>query len=333
MTAPDDGTSDRDRGSSDGGVDSESEPAPAPEPGTSASAGADSKAGPAATESAGGSGTGAGSDVRDRLRRIARTLTPGIVRRNYLAKFLVSILLVVLVLSAVGGFYFFQAEAAVEDDARHQLTSAAQMHADSLGEWRTSMETHTRSVSGASELAEGDEATAQSHVVQEQATLPADVRAIHVVDTGSGEIVTSTSHDLRGAELSTVEEPWSGVQPGVDLTSSNDVWHSPAAYESERLGDQVMAFASPVEGRESRMVVLVGTLQYRVENLHQTTTASRRRSSTPTGAPCSAPARTASRRVATSSTSSGAPAAGRPSSVAAATSWPTPQRRTASGSR
>ncbi|MBP1921059.1 methyl-accepting chemotaxis protein [Halorubrum alkaliphilum] len=201
--------------------------------------------------------------------RVARRLTPGVIRRNYRAKFVISILLVVVVLGAVGGVNYVSAEATVEEDAEQQLTSMVDMHGDSINEWAVSMETHTRSVSSVQALSGADAGTAEEELIQKQAQLPVDVRAVHLVDTADETVVTSTSPDLRGDSVDEVTAPWSDVEPGVDLTSSNDVWNSPTAYESSAMGDQVMAFASPVAGDESRVVVVVGTLEYRVDNLRQ----------------------------------------------------------------
>ena len=203
------------------------------------------------------------------IGRGARRLIPGVIRRNYRAKFVISILLVVVVLAVVGGVNYASAEATVERDAEQQLTSTVDMHADSINEWAVSMETHTRSVSSTQALSGADAGTAEGELIRKQAQLPVDVRAIHLVDTAEGSVVTSTSPALRGEPVDGVEAPWTDVEPGVDLTSSNDVWNSPTAYESSAMGDQVMAFASPVAGDESRVVVLVGTLEYRVDNLRQ----------------------------------------------------------------
>jgi len=203
------------------------------------------------------------------VSRVARRLTPGVIRRNYRVKFVISILLVVVVLAAVGGVNYASAEATVERDAEQQLTSTVDMHADSINEWAVSMETHTRSVSSTVALSGADAGTAEGELIQKQAQLPVDVRAIHLVDTAEGSVVTSTSPALRDESVDGVAAPWADVEPGVDLTSSNDVWNSPTAYESNAMGDQVMAFASPVEGDESRVVVLVGTLEYRVDNLRK----------------------------------------------------------------
>ncbi|SFS68836.1 methyl-accepting chemotaxis protein [Halostagnicola kamekurae] len=194
---------------------------------------------------------------------------PSMIRGSFRTKFVVSILLIVVVLSIVGGLGYVDAEQTVENDAKEQLTAMVDMHADSINEWMISMESHTRSVSSSSELAGTEAEEAEAQVIQQQATLPVDVRGVHVIDTNENEILTSTNGELRSEPLSAVDEPWTEIEPGVDLTAANDVWHSESAYQSGTLDDQVMSFASPVEGDEARIAVVVGTIEYRVDGLKQ----------------------------------------------------------------
>ncbi|APW96506.1 methyl-accepting chemotaxis protein [Halobiforma lacisalsi AJ5] len=200
---------------------------------------------------------------------VVRRLVPDFVRRSYRAKFVITILAVLIVISLVGGIGYVQAERTVETDAEQQLTATVDMHADSIDEWMISMESHTRSLSSHPALAGTDAETAEAHVVQEQAKLPVDVRAVHVVDTNDGQVLTSTNGELRGASVDSLDEPWTEIEPGVDLTAANDVWHSPTAYADETVEDQVISFASPVEGDEARIAVVVGTIEYRVDGLRQ----------------------------------------------------------------
>ncbi|GAB7018267.1 methyl-accepting chemotaxis protein [Halostagnicola bangensis] len=194
---------------------------------------------------------------------------PSAIRGSFRAKFVISILLIIVVLSVVGGLGYVDAENTVENDAEEQLTATVDMHADSINEWMISMESQTRSVSSSSELAGTEAEAAEAQVIQEQATLPVDVREVHVIDTNEDEVLTSTNGELRDESLSSVDEPWTDIEPGVDLTAANDVWHSPTAYQSGTLDDQVMSFASPVEGDEARIAVVVGTIEYRVDGLQQ----------------------------------------------------------------
>lgn len=205
---------------------------------------------------------------RSTLTRLQQRLVPAAIRRSLLMKFLVSLIAIVLVLSLVGGGNFVRAEGIVEQETERQHTSAATMYADSIDEWRISMETYTQSLSSSPTLLGADQSTAQGYLIEEQAKLPADVRSIHYVDTSNGSVVTSTSRTLEGQQLATIDAPWTEIEPGVDIDSSNAVWNSQSAYESATLEDQVIAFASPVAGDENKLIVVVGTIEYRVENLH-----------------------------------------------------------------
>ncbi|ELY93562.1 methyl-accepting chemotaxis sensory transducer [Natrialba chahannaoensis JCM 10990] len=203
------------------------------------------------------------------VRRRIRSAVPTMIRGSYRAKFVISILLILVIISAVGATGYVNAERTVESDAEQQLTATVDMHADSINEWTIAMESHTRSLSSASELVGSNAESAEAYVVEEQAKLPVDVRAIHIVDTNDDAVLTSTNGELRGESLTAVDEPWTEIEPGVDLTAANDVWYSPTAYESTSLDDQVIAFASPIEGDEARITVVVGTIDYRVDGLRQ----------------------------------------------------------------
>ncbi|ELY99262.1 methyl-accepting chemotaxis protein [Natrialba asiatica] len=198
-----------------------------------------------------------------------RSLVPSVIRGSYRWKFVISVLAILVVLSGVGAIGYVNAQNTVETDAEQQLTATVDMHADSINEWTISMESHTRSLSSAPALSGTDTETAESHIIEEQAKLPVDVRAIHVVDTNYDRVLTSTNGEVSGRSLSSIDEPWTGIEPGVDLTAANDVWYSPAAYQSGTLDDRVIAFASPVEGDEARIAVVVGTIDYRVDGLRQ----------------------------------------------------------------
>ncbi|WP_267162941.1 methyl-accepting chemotaxis protein [Halovenus salina] len=209
------------------------------------------------------------NETTDDSQPLSTRFVPAFIRRSYRAKFILTILAVVVVISAVGAAGYFNAQQTVQDDAEQQLTATVEMHADSINQWTISMESHTRSLSSAPELAGTGQERAEAHVIQEQAKLPVDVRAIHIVDTNEDQVLTSTNAEIRGESLDSIGEPWTEINLGIDLTSANDVWNSPTAYSDQTLDDQVMSFASPIEGDESRIAVLVGTIEYRVDGLRQ----------------------------------------------------------------
>ncbi|WP_306053779.1 methyl-accepting chemotaxis protein [Natronococcus wangiae] len=200
---------------------------------------------------------------------ILAKLVPSFVRRRYLAKFVISILAVVLVIGSVGAVSYVAIDETVRADSNEQIESTAELQADGIGDWVESMRVQTRTASASPVLQEGDPQEVQGEIVEAQARMSVDVRAIHYVDTENDEVVTSTDARLRGESLDGVEDPWTTTDFDRELAFDGAVWNSDAAYESPSLDDQVMAFASPVSERDDRVVVVIGTLEYRVQQLQQ----------------------------------------------------------------
>ncbi|WP_436345652.1 methyl-accepting chemotaxis protein [Natronorubrum sp. FCH18a] len=202
------------------------------------------------------------------MSRLAK-LVPSFIRRRYLAKFVISILVVVLVIGSVGAVSYTAIDDTVRADSNEQLESTAELQADGIGEWVESMRVQTRTASASQELQDGDPQEVQGEIVEAQARMSVDVRAIHYVDTETGEVVTSTDSELRGQSLADVDDPWATTDFQGELAFDDAVWNSEQAYTSPSLDDQVMAFASPVSERDDRVVVVIGTLEYRVQQLQQ----------------------------------------------------------------
>ncbi|MFC7231753.1 methyl-accepting chemotaxis protein [Saliphagus sp. GCM10025308] len=207
------------------------------------------------------------------MSRLSR-LVPDPIRRRYLLKFVISILAVTLVIGAVGAVSYTEIDRTVRDDATDQLASTAELQAEGIGDWVESMRVQTRTSSTDETLRSEDVQEVQGAIVESQARLSVDVRAIHVVNAETGTIETSTSSQYRDVSLESVEEPWTEADFASELGNEEAVWNTEEAYESEALGDQVMAFASPVAGDDDRVVVLIGALEYRVNQLDQPGAAS-----------------------------------------------------------
>ncbi|MEY7848993.1 methyl-accepting chemotaxis protein [Natrarchaeobius sp. A-rgal3] len=196
-------------------------------------------------------------------------LVPSFIRRRYLVKFVISILAVVLVIGAVGAVSYAEIDETVRTDSDEQIESTAELQADAIGDWIENMRIQTRAVSSTPTLQEDNPPAIQGQLVEEQARMSADVRAIHYVDTDAGTIVTSTDAQHRDTDLAEIDEPWTETDFDDAFPFSEAVWYSDRAYESSALDDQVMAFASPVTERDDRVIVVVTTLEHRVDQLHQ----------------------------------------------------------------
>ncbi|ELZ01442.1 methyl-accepting chemotaxis sensory transducer [Natrialba chahannaoensis JCM 10990] len=196
-------------------------------------------------------------------------LVPSFIRRRYLLKFVISILAVVLVIGAVGAVSYAEIDDTVRADSNEQLESTAELQADGIGNWVESMHVQTRTASASPGIQDDDVQAVQGAIIEEQARMGVDVRAIHYVDTSEDAVLTSTDAEIRGSELTAVDDPWAETDFASELSFGEDVWHSEQAYESAVLDDQVMAFASPVPEQDDRVVVVIGTLEYHVDQLQQ----------------------------------------------------------------
>ncbi|HMB51142.1 MAG TPA: hypothetical protein VKM69_10830, partial [Natronoarchaeum rubrum] len=199
-------------------------------------------------------------------RRLAAIVVPDVIKRRYAAKFVVSILAVVLVIAAVGAVGYVQAGEIVERDAQNSLNSSATMQADALGEWAEGMRVQTLSVARSESVSGDGGERLNSQLVTERQRLSTDVRAIHYVGLESETVLASTYAPLNGSSLDDVDEPWAETAAVQGIRG--DEIRTSDAYQPSNLEDKVMAFTAAVPG-EDAVIVLVGTIEYRVSSLHQ----------------------------------------------------------------
>jgi len=196
-------------------------------------------------------------------------LVPSFIRKRYTMKFVVAFLAVVLVIGAIGGVSYAQVDQTVKEDKTNQLRSTAQLHAEIIGEWTRNMQVKTRMVSAAPVLQEANESQADGYIRGEARRLSLNVRAIHYVDLSNSSVIASTGSELAGRQFDEIDAPWASGGLNAQLQFGNSIWNSPSSYRSDTLGDEVIAFASPVVNDRDRAVVLVGTIERRVNALFQ----------------------------------------------------------------
>ena len=198
-----------------------------------------------------------------------QTVVPDAIRSQYVVKFVIAIVAVTLVIAAVGAASYMSIDQTVRADSEERLESTAELQADGIGDWVEAMRVQTVTTSNIDVLRTDEIDEIGGAITEEQARLSVDVRAIHYVDTDDGEVLRSTQGATDGQPLADVDEPWATTDLTDNLPTDEAVWNTPTAYEDDLLEDQVMAFASPVPERDDRVVVLIGTLEYRVDQLHQ----------------------------------------------------------------
>ena len=147
--------------------------------------------------------------LRRQASRIARRLTPGVVRRSYLAKFGAALLVVVLCIGAVGATTYVQTSDQLQDQAESEYTTASALTASSVSEWRAERTNNVRMLSQYEVLRSGSYDQIQSFLSFELEAMPSDVRNIHYVEFQSQEVLASTEDELRRQQMTAETTPWS----------------------------------------------------------------------------------------------------------------------------
>jgi len=182
------------------------------------------------------------------------SVLPAAIRRSYAAKFLVTLLVVVALIGAVGVYIHFDTQDRVATDTREEITGIAREEASGLEDWVGSRESNTNFL--AASLPAGANGTAlEANIEEKLVQLPGDVQRLHVVDTDRGQVVASTDAAFSGAALSSVTAPWAGNADGM---ARGEV----ALSQPFSIGEQpLVAFSTRLSG--DRTVVLTASLAER----------------------------------------------------------------------
>ena len=230
----------------------------------------------------GGSGTsgtaGGGPGSRERTAavvepttvfgRVGRTLVPGPIRRNYALKFAVAMLVVILLITVVGGGSYLQIRGIIETDAENTLQSTATLQADSVSEWMSGMRAQVRGFAGSDVFASGDSARIEDALDSSLGQASSDVVGLHYV-APNGTIIASTAPALAGRTVDAERPRWRDAIADSEAARPGEwqVGTSDRAYENN--GRLLMAFASPVRVGNG-VLVLVGDVRADFEQLHRT---------------------------------------------------------------
>mgnify|MGYP006277844051 CR=1 FL=1 len=210
--------------------------------------------------------------VLDWVGKIARRITPEFVRRRYAAKFAISILLVAVVIAGLGGASYAEIQSELHEERQNQLRSQASMQASAVGSWVREMQVQTRFVSAAEPIRTGDKRAVDGYLTTAQNHGTLDIAAVHVVDTGAGDVLSSTDFELDGESVAGTDRPWADQIGSVDWYSSSMVTIGNATYE--RANETVLSFVSPVPDSD-RAVVVVGSIERRIAGFAGSETGSR----------------------------------------------------------
>jgi len=196
--------------------------------------------------------------------KLSSLLVPSFIQRRYTAKFIVSILFVLLAIGIVGYVGYAQVNTTIEDSTQTNVETTASLQADSLDEWTSAMGYQTRAVANLDTVANGDASRIPSYQTNMQG-----YAAIHVLDLANETIVHSSVSDLEGEPINSVDDPWSTADL-ESATSGGDLWTSESSYDSSTVpGTQVVAFGARTPTNGDRVVILDASIGTRVNQLQQ----------------------------------------------------------------
>ncbi|WP_339103027.1 sensor histidine kinase [Haloterrigena salinisoli] len=201
-----------------------------------------------------------GGPERSLRSRLARSIVPGVVRRNYALKLALALFVVVLLITGIGVVSYVQIQGIIEADAEDTLRSAATAQSDTVGEWIDARESQTRGIASSDVYGTRDREAIRNHLRDSQALAGDDVVGAHYVDPQNGEIVASTDPGSEGGSVATTAPAWSGpIERATAESNGSAVASSDRAYE--RNGRLLMAFARPVRVGDGVLVVVADVRQ------------------------------------------------------------------------
>jgi signal transduction histidine kinase len=190
--------------------------------------------------------------VLARVESTFRLLTPEFIRRQYLLKFAVGLLAVVVLISTVGGAAYLETSNILDERVEADVKNDAERGAEELAEWRTQRSRWVRLLSEARAFQSEIGIVISNYLQTEIKNIPEDVYRLHYVNMSSNTIVASSNTQYEGRDLGATNATW--VHRDLSFTNSDDTVVS-SVYRTG--SDPVVAFVSPVPQTSDAVLVAV----------------------------------------------------------------------------
>ncbi len=179
-------------------------------------------------------------------------VVPDVIRRRYLRKFAILVMLVMVVTVGLGYVYQQEVSAELTHDVHAEMTTVASLEASELSQWVEEHEQNVRMLSEFGDLQAGDSAAIDARLDHELTQLPNTTHGVHYVDLESGAIEQSTAASMEGTTLDEFELRWAQGSLAFDDASETAVSEG-FLYEDREL----VAFVSPIQGTSKAVVMTV----------------------------------------------------------------------------
>jgi signal transduction histidine kinase len=184
-------------------------------------------------------------------------LLPEYVRRSYLLKFVLALLIVVAAIAGVGVSAWAATTDTLNDQISGQLETSAERDAQNIHQWRDQRQVWIQDLSRV-HTGRGldDFLQMQTRLQDSFDTFPDDVRAVHMVNITSSNIRASSDTASTGTTLSETDTPWAQGDISTLTTDSDGVFVSDVYVSS---GRQVIAFVTEIP--QTGNAALVGIVE------------------------------------------------------------------------
>jgi len=196
------------------------------------------------------------------------------VRERYGLKLAVAFTVVILLTVGVGTVVSADASAQLRDDVEQHLVGTADERAERLDAWLMGVQTQARIASDHPALRSDDRETVRAYLdeLASDDRAPPGVVATHYVDADSGEIITSSNDQLVGVDARAQGAPF--AQEDVSFSGTSDVLVTDP-FRPSVVDFTTIAVATPVDGREDRLLVYMINFEQQVAQFSQLTEHSR----------------------------------------------------------
>ena len=192
------------------------------------------------------------------------SLLPEFIGDSYALRLGLALALAVIVVIAVGAAVSVQASDELESDVESDLRATSATQADQIDAWLGSARQSVRMTSALPVFESGStsEVQAQLNTLQDNDRLPADVVAVHYVDTTTMEIEASSNEDFVGVDASEQGAPFATDPPNFE---GPDDTHVTDPFQVSVVDHPIIAILSPVEGDSDHAIVFMTDLKERTE--------------------------------------------------------------------
>ncbi|WP_235019799.1 methyl-accepting chemotaxis protein [Natrialba sp. INN-245] len=189
-------------------------------------------------------------------------LVPDRIRRSYVAKFGIGILLAVVLISLVSGFFYLDISNQITENSQDEIQMAAEFEAEELGNELGGYEQTAQMLANNERIVDRSDHRIQLTLENEHIRGPDSIHSIHHVDLETDTVTQSTNEDDIGTDVTELDLNVHTRTRGAATEHAYEdivVMRLDSTYTDtfEYNGEDVVAFISPVDHSDSNGAIMI----------------------------------------------------------------------------